>query len=141
MKKYTSKAPHADASPFNHEAYKKGCMLFRYGNHAQARTEFEAALTFGPKDSQAWMALGNCHDALNDPASAEKCFRTALKFCAGKHQNAIEFNLANSLLDQERFREAIEVYEQIPAGTAMCVRSQQNLAVAKRSILNDAGER
>lgn len=59
------------------------------------------------------MALGNCEDELNKPKAAESCFRRALKYCEDQNRTAIRFNLANSLLDQERQAEAIELYEQI----------------------------
>lgn len=77
------------------------------------------------------MALGNCEDALNKPKAAESCFRRALAYCEDKNRNAIRFNLANSLLDQERHDEAIELYEQIPVDSDVYPLAQRNLSIAK----------
>src|ERR1700759_1114708 len=100
MNKYIAKALHPDASELNHQAYKAGYALFRDENYHKAKLAFEEALRYWPKDPQAWMALGNCHDELNKPKAAEKCFRRALKYCEGKNRDAVRFNLGNSLLDQ-----------------------------------------
>jgi Flp pilus assembly protein TadD len=74
MNKYTAKALHPDASELNHQAYKSGYALSRDGNYYKAKFAFKEALRYWPKDPQAWMALGNCHDELNDPKAAEKCY-------------------------------------------------------------------
>ncbi len=84
------------------------------------------------KDSQTWMALGNCHDELNKPKAAEECFRRALQYCSGKDRDGICFNLANSLLDQERFEDAMELYEVIPP--------QSNFTQGSRSAGNHGSE-
>ncbi|HJQ26385.1 MAG TPA: tetratricopeptide repeat protein [Blastocatellia bacterium] len=136
MKKYAAKAFHPDAADLNHEAYKSGCALFRAGNYHKAKLAFEEALRYWPKDPQAWMALGNCHDELNKPKAAEKCFRRALEYCEVKDQDAIRYNLANSLLDQERLEAAIEFYEKIPAESDLYAPAQRNLSLA-RSFIQD----
>ena len=140
MTKYTAKALHPDASELNHEAYKRGCTLFHDENYHKAKLAFEEALSYWPKDSQAWMALGNCEDELNKPKASESCFRRALKYCEDKNRNAIRFNLANSLLDQERHGEAIELYEQIPGDNDVYAQAQRNLSIAKLS-LQDNGKK
>src|SRR5688500_8873354 len=100
MKMYTAKAFQPDASNLNHEAYKSGCAFFKRGRYKKAVSAFEEALSYWPKDAQAWMALGNCYDELKTPADAEKCFRRALMYCRDKDRDGILFNLGNSLLDQ-----------------------------------------
>jgi tetratricopeptide (TPR) repeat protein len=136
MKKSTAKSLHPESSDLNHEAYKRGCALFKDGNFHKAKLEFEEALEFWPEDSQAWMALGNCEDELNKPTAAEISFRRALLYCEEKNRSAIQFNLANSLLDQERHGEAIELYEQIPGNSDVYAAAQTNLSIARRSIDN-----
>ena len=131
MKKYGAKALHPDASELNHQAYKSGCALFRGGNYSKAKVAFEQALSYWPKDSQAWLALGNCHDQLSKPKVAEECFRRALQYCSGKDRDGICFNLANSLLDQERFEDAMELYEVIPPQSNLYVKAQRNLSLAR----------
>jgi tetratricopeptide (TPR) repeat protein len=131
VKKYTSKAFDPSASDLNHEAYKAGYAFFRDGSFNKARLAFEDALEYWPKDPQAWMALGNCHDAMGKPERAEKCFRRALRVCADEDVHAIRFNLANSLLDQERFAEAIDLYVTIPSESDVFVKAQRNLSRAR----------
>jgi Flp pilus assembly protein TadD len=134
MKKYTSKALHPSASDLNHEAYKAGCALFRDGNFTKAKLAFEEALTYWPKDAQAWMALGNCQDELGKPERAEECLRRALQYGGDKDLDAIRFNLANSLLDQKRFVEAIELYQGIPSESDVFAKAQRNLSLAQRNL-------
>jgi len=131
MKKYTAESLRPEASELNHEAYKRGCSLFQDGSFHKAKLAFEEALSYWPKDSQAWMALGNCEDELNQPKAAERCFRRALLYCEDKNRSAIRFNLANSLLDQERHSEAIELYEQIPEESDVYAPAQRNLSIAR----------
>ena len=101
---------------------------------------FKEAIEYWPKDSQAWMALGNCQDELNEPKLAESSFRRALQHCEEKNRNAIEYNLANSLFDQERHPEAIRLYEQIPAESEVHAVAQKNLLVAKQYLINSSNE-
>jgi tetratricopeptide (TPR) repeat protein len=140
MKKYTAKSLHPDASELNHEAYKRGCSRFRDGSFHKAKLAFEEALGYWPKDSQAWMALGNCEDEFNHAKAAERCYQRALLYCEDKNRSAIRFNLANSLLDQERHREAIELYEQIPEESEVYAPAQRNLSIARRCLREGANE-
>ena len=133
MKKYTAKSLHPDSSELNHGAYKRGCVLFKNGAFDKAKLAFEEALEYWPKDSQAWMALGNCEDELNKPKLAEASFRRALQYCE-ENRSAIRFNLANSLFDQERYIEAIKLYEQIPEESNVHAVALRNLSAAKRSL-------
>lgn len=134
MKKYMAKSFHPDSSGLNHEAYKRGCTFSNDGNYHNAKLAFEEALSYWPEDSHAWMALGNCEDALNKPKAAESCFRRALAYCEDKNRNAIRFNLANSLLDQERHGEAIELYEQIPGDSDVYPLARKNLSIARQGL-------
>lgn len=134
MKKYTERALHPDASDLNHEAYKVGCALFRDGHYSKAKAAFEEALSYWPDDPQAWMALGNCLDALNKPKAAESSFRKALTCCADKDRDDIQFNLANSLLDQERFKEAVLAYGEISAHSPIYKQAQRNASLASSSM-------
>lgn len=132
MKKYTTKSLHPDSPGLNHEAYKRGYALFQGRDFQKAKLAFEEALSYWPKDSQAWMALGNCEDELGRPKIAERSFRRALMYCNDKNRNDIRFNLANSLLDQERYDEAIAIYEQIPAESDSYGAAQRNLLIARQ---------
>ena len=134
MKKYGTKAFHPNASELNHEAYQSGCAHFKKGMYGNAKAAFAEALGYWPKDSQAWMALGNCHDRLNQPKLAESCFRRALQCCSEKDRDGIRFNLANSLLDQKRFAEAAKLYVIIPVRSSIYLKAQRNLELAKSCI-------
>jgi len=140
MNKYTERALHPEASDLNHAAYKSGCALFREGRYSNAKAAFEVALSYWPNDAQAWMALGNCQDALNKPKAAEASFREALKYCAEKDRDGIQFNLANSLLDQERFEDAILAYQQVSSHSPIYEVARRNLSLADASI-RDSGNR
>lgn len=134
MNKYIEKSQHPDASYLNHEAYKSGCVLFKEGNFKKALSAFEEALEYWPKDAQAWMALGNCHDELNKPAVAEKCFHRALACCAEKDKYNVLFNQGNSLLDQNKYEAAISFYRNIPANNEVYAKAQKNLLLAKEFL-------
>lgn len=133
MKKYADNASHPAASALNHEAYKCGCELFAGGKYQRAKLAFKEALAYWPQDPQAWMALGNCEDALNKPKRAETCLRQALLYCSEQDLNAIRFNLANSLLDQQRHAAAIELYQLIPGDSEVYGAAQRNLSIARGS--------
>ena len=132
MKKYTAKSDHPDSSALNHECYQRGCELFLARRYNKAKLEFKEALAYWPQDPQAWMALGNCDDALNHPKAAERSFRRALQYCQDADRHGILFNLANSLLDQALYDAAIELYEQIPAESDVYAKAQRNLGIARK---------
>jgi tetratricopeptide (TPR) repeat protein len=140
MKRYTEKAFRPDSSDLNHEAFKSGYQLFKAGRYKKAITAFKDAVSYWPKDAQAWMALGNCYDELNRPVDAEKCFRRALSYCTEKHRDEIGFNLGNSLLDQERCKAAIECYDQIPPKSALFNKAQKNRLIAEQSLKELRGD-
>ena len=140
MKRYTEKALRPDASDRNHEAYKSGCRFFKAGNYKKAISAFENALSYWPKDAQAWMALGNCYDDLNRPVDAEKCFKRALNYCTDKDRDGIRFNLGNSLLDQERCKAAIECYDQITPKSPLFGKAQKNRLIAEQCLKERQGD-
>ena len=121
-----------NASDSNHQAYKFGDDLFQAGAFSKAKNAFQEALEFWPEDAQAWLAKGNCYDELNKPSSAEKCFRKAALFARLKDIEVIPYNLANSLFDQERYDEAIGIYEKIAKTGATWPQAKINMALAKR---------
>lgn len=134
MKKYTAKALHPDASEMNHAAYKAGCTHFKAHSFKKAISSFEEALSYWPKDAQAWMALGNCYDELRKPKDAEKCFRRALQYASRKNKNAIAFNLGNSLLDQKKYKAAIAFYSSISKKSDVHRIAQKNLIMAREGV-------
>ncbi|HWJ00534.1 MAG TPA: tetratricopeptide repeat protein [Burkholderiales bacterium] len=131
MKRYTAKTFQPDASDLNHEAYLQGCRLFKAAKYKKAIKAFDEAVSYWPKDGQAWMALGNCYDELRRPVDAEKCLRRALAYYGKKDRAAVQFNLGNSLFDQERYKEAIEHYEQVPKSSDVFDKARKNSLMAE----------
>ena len=122
----------ADASQRNHEAYVAGLFHYENGNYNNAKSLFKEAIEYWPEDGDAWMALGNCYDALHKPLKAEASFRKALAVCARAESDNILYNLGNSLYDQARYEEAIETYLQISKGHRIGPKAQLNLNRAKK---------
>lgn len=131
MKRYTDKAFSPDASDLNHAAYGDGVKHYKKSEFHRARLAFEAALEYWPRDPQAWFALGNCFDELNEPARAEKCFREALKHSDEEKLSAIYYNLGNALFDQDKLYEATEWYKKVSAQSSAYHAAQKNLELAK----------
>jgi len=74
---------------------------------AQALRRFLAANRQGSADAAAWLALGNALNRAGQVAEAELAYRRALQL----HEDAItRFNLAGTLLNLGRVKEAIEEY-------------------------------
>ena len=115
----------------NHAAYSAGCDHYESGHYRKAKTAFEEALQYWPEDVQAWMALGNCYDALNKPRQAEQQFRKALEFCSGPDIANIQYNLANSLYDQAEYDKAIDAYLEISKGHPVWIKAKINLGRAQ----------
>lgn len=120
-----------DSSEKNHAYYVEGCQFFEAGEFARAATAFRHALEYWPEDAAAWMALGNCQDRMKKPERAEECFRRALSFSPPEDQDGILFNLGNSLLDQDRFEDALEAYGQIARGSDIWRKARRNVALIR----------
>jgi len=78
------------------------------------------------------MALGNCYDEPRRPKDAEKCLKRALAYCGNKHRSTIQFNLGNSLFDQERYNEAISHYQEVPKASDIFAKAQKNRVRAQQ---------
>jgi Tfp pilus assembly protein PilF len=106
-----------NAEEHNHAHYVLGCKAYNASEFHKALSLFKHALAYWPEDPQAWIAVGNCYDALKRPRKAESAFRNALKHSDGKNKEDVLFNLGNSLFDQQRYSEAIDVYNAIRPGS------------------------
>jgi hypothetical protein len=121
MKKYTAKSLHPDASELNHEAYKRGCSRFRDGSFHKAKLAFEEALGYWPKDSQAWMALGNC-EKTRTAVLSDLTWQTA---CLTRSGIAKQSNCTSRFLKRARCtRLRREIYR---SPGAVCGRAQMKL--------------
>ncbi len=131
MKRYAEKSSNPESPELNHRYYKDGVDEFKQGNFKRASKAFSTALDYWPKDGQAWLALGNCYDALNRPSKAEQCFRNSVKYSSAKNVENAHYNLGNSLYDQSRFDEAIEQYSKVSGQSDVYWPAQRNMKRAK----------
>lgn len=131
---YEDKSAHPKSAEFHNEAYVEGCTLYGEHGFAQARRSFETALEYKPDDPQAWFALGNCHDAMRSPAKAEVCYRMALKFSEPDAFSTVYYNLGNSLLDQQKYAEAIEFYTKVSSASTAFQAACKNAALARGQL-------
>lgn len=130
MKRTADKQYDARASDLNHQLYKAGCGFYKENNYSKARRAFEDALEYWPEDPEAWLALENCLDELNKPKQAEHSFRNALKYCDPTKRADYCYNLGNSLIDQQKYDQAIECYSSIDASAQVFAMAQKNLKLA-----------
>ena len=134
MKRYSEKTFLPDAGELNHATYGEGVKYFKMGKLSNAISLFEEALEYWPLDPQAWFALGNCYDGRNNPKKAEYCFRKSLKYSPKEKLDDIYYNLANSLYDQDRLDEAIQLYLKVSEKSSAYILAQKNLALAKSEL-------
>ncbi len=126
------KANQDSASELNHEYYTQGCKAFDASEYQKALTLFKHSIEYWPEDPQAWMAVGNCYDALKKPKKAEEAFRCSLQYSATNSNESVLFNLGNSLFYQVRYIEAIEIFKGIEPGTELWRKAQNNIQIARK---------
>ena len=130
MIEIADKSGHSDSGDLNHAAYGRGCEQYKATNYYMAADEFVAALEYWPEDPQAWMALGNCYDEIGKPKKAEYCYRKSVDLSPDNDKPKVQYNLANSIFDQDRFDEAISLYRMIPDDDPVREQAQKNLQLA-----------
>jgi len=134
MTRYRDKSAESDASDRNNEAYSKGCDYYAKQEYGQAKLSFEQAVEFWSEDARSWFALGNCHDAMNQPSRAEVCYLMSLKYSPEEAQPNVYFNLGNSLFDQAKYQQAVDCYEKIDDHNKAYTAAQKNLKLAKQRL-------
>jgi len=123
------------SSEYNHASYCRGCKYFDAEDFVEAIKCFKEALEYWPEDPQAWMALGNCYSELKRHKKAEESFQRALELSEEENvKEGIIYNLGNSLSDQQRYLEAVEMYERIRPGSEVWRLAQLNVRFAKSRI-------
>jgi tetratricopeptide (TPR) repeat protein len=120
-----------NAEERNHQYYVLGCKAYDASEFQKALVLFKHALEYWPEDPQAWMAMENGYDELKRPWRAESAFRNALQYSDEKDKEGILFNLGNSLFDQQRYREAIALYNILRPGSQRWCLAQRNIELAK----------
>jgi predicted O-linked N-acetylglucosamine transferase (SPINDLY family) len=125
-------------------------LLFFLGNELGERNEsaaaiavFERALELAPGNPSLLVNLGLQFDAVGEPDRAERCYRDVLARRPG--EIAALANLAQLLFVQERYGEALEIYDRLVAGApdapadvwnnrGVCQKSMQNSTAAEESF-------
>ena len=124
---------HRDA---NHAAYVEGGELFKQGRFGDAAKHFRLAAGEWPEDWQAYWALGNCYSEMKKPRKAEESFREAIMHAPKADVPSLYFNLGNALLDQGKYKEAIEAYGEIPSGHSLAGSVRRNVSLIKERMKN-----
>ena len=125
---------HEDHEALNNKHYRAADDLYRLGRYSDALKEFELALGALPDDCDTLWAIADCYSELGKPYLAERYFTSALKSCLPGKRTDLLFNLGNSLFDQMKFNQAIDVYRTIPKESSIYKKAQKNLRLAKRKI-------
>ncbi len=117
-------------------------LLFLLGSELGERNEpaaaiavFERALKLAPGNPSVLVNLGLQFDAVGEPDRAERCYRDVLARRPG--EVAALANLAHLLFMQERYGEALEIYDRLVAGAPADVWN--NRGVCQKSMQNSAG--
>jgi tetratricopeptide (TPR) repeat protein len=117
----------------NHSWYLAGDIYWQLGEIRHSILAFRLALRKWPEDSQALWAIANCYSGLRSFKLAERFYRRALHL--DKSNDSIQYNLANSLFDQKRFRAAIVEYKKIKkTSTMVYFLAQKNTLIAKEKL-------
>jgi tetratricopeptide (TPR) repeat protein len=92
-------------------AFQLGRLALMQKQYDAAVLQYRTALGLNPKSAECYSDLGKVMLALKDAAAAEQFFKIAL----GLEPDLIEAqcNLGNALRKQNRFAEAIEVYQRV----------------------------
>ena len=113
------------------EYYAEADKLFKLGRFRAALRLFQAAVVADPQDGDAYMAIGNCWDALKKPKNAQDAFLKALDLVDNQLKPSVMFNLGNALMDQGNYAEAIAVFSGVPKGSVVAEKCARNIGVAK----------
>jgi hypothetical protein len=92
-------------------AFNLGNVLEAAGKLAHAKVAYQQALHAEPSMSEAWCNLGFIAERQGDLLEAERSYLRAIE--ADKDQYTAIWNLARLLCDQERFAEALPLWEKL----------------------------
>lgn len=118
----------------NHAAYLRGDKKFKARRYAEAAREFLVALDAWPEDWMAMHALGNCYGETKKPRKAEKWFRLAIDMAPEEDRAKLIYNLGNTLFDQQRFDDAIQMYREVPRGHEIWHLAVNNIAASEKRL-------
>ncbi len=111
--------------------FARGTALNALGRHAQACAAFARALALQPAHAPSWLNMGNASADLDDLASAETLYRTAIRLDAALPEAFA--SLGHILTLQGRLPEAIEACESAIRVRPDFAPAHWNLAIAALS--------
>lgn len=94
----------------NHAWYLIGNIYYKKKKYKKSVVAFKKSILSRSDDVEAMWALGNCYMDLELPEKAETILCDALKI---SDKQEIIYNYANSLFDQEKYNEAVKIYNKI----------------------------
>ncbi len=95
----------------NHAWYLIGDIYYKLERFQNAVNAFKKSIMNKADDISAMLALGNSYMELGLPDKAEYILRSALKLSSDNEE--LTYNLGNSLFDQRKYKEAINMYKKI----------------------------
>ena len=95
----------------NHAWYVLGTIRFHQEDYERSLRSFLWAIRYNTDDPEAWTAIGNCYDSLLEYENAYASFKIALQF--RRDDPDILFNMAGSLMDMERYKEACSILKSL----------------------------
>ncbi len=125
----------------NIELYSLGDKAFKKGRLSEARKYFKLSLEACPDDYDAMWALGSCYYELGKPKKAEEWYRRAIALADEEDLPALRFNLGNSLLDQEKYQLAQDVYLEIPRTSDIWQATARNIELTIERLESEKSER
>jgi len=120
-------------SDLNHAWYLLGDIYYKQQKYEDAVSAFKKCLIDRPDDIEAILALANCYFALELPEKAEIVLKEGKK--VEPLNPKIIYSLANSLFDQEKYRESINLYEEVDfKDHEIYDLAKKNMLLAKRLL-------
>ena len=114
----------------NIRSYSQADALYKAGRFRQALRLFKEAFESDPSDSDVAHAMGNCYDAMGQPARAAQAFQYALAIADGDKHPALHFNLGNAFYDMGQFANALTHYQLVPKGCEFWPAAKRNSELA-----------
>jgi Tfp pilus assembly protein PilF len=91
--------------------YNYANFLYRLGHLTESESVFRKLLEIYREDASGWINLGMTLKALKQFDKSEACYRQAIALNDTANEARAYFNLANLLLQEERWREGFKAYE------------------------------
>ncbi|MGI9413040.1 MAG: tetratricopeptide repeat protein [Hyphomicrobiales bacterium] len=120
-------------APFHHDLnrawYIVADIFFKQDLFARSKTAFERSLLEHPNDVEALLGFAHACAELHHYAASERALRLALE--ENPFDDRVLYSLANILFDNERYEEAISLYERlISVGSRLSPGARKNLRLA-----------